>query len=30
MLPLDQANYADTDKGVCHGIADSGPGSHRC
>ena len=24
MLPLDQADYADTDKGVCDGIADCG------
>jgi hypothetical protein len=29
MLLLDRADYADTNKGVCHGIADWWPGSHR-
>ena len=29
MLPLDHAESADQDKGVCDGMADGCPGSHR-
>ena len=29
MLPLDHAESADQDKGVCEGMADCCPGSHR-